>query len=472
MTMEFGKELSITTTPIPGLLVVSLPVHGDARGWFKENWQREKMVALGLPDFHPVQNNISFNETRGTTRGLHAEPWDKYVSVATGSAFGAWVDLRQGDTFGATFTIELNPSTAVFVPRGVANGFQTLEDNVAYAYLVNDHWSADAGASYRMLNLTDSQANIPWPLPHSQWEISEKDAKHPFMDEVIPFEPQRTLVIGKVGQLASALSQVLPAETTDYLDRPEIDLTSDDWSEKVNWSRYDTLINAAAFTAVDPAETDEGRELAWAINASAVAQMARLALSHDLTLIHVSSDYVFDGNHTEPATEDKALSPKSVYGASKAAGDLCVTIAPKHYLVRTSWVVGDGHNFVRTMQKLAQAGKNVQVVADQIGRLTFTQDLALFIAHLLDTQPQYGTYNLTGDGPSASWFEIAQAIYTETTGNADLVSPQSTLEYNQGAGDKLIAPRPAYSVLDLSRTKASGFNPREQFQALHEYLNA
>ena len=94
--MEFEKELRVTETNIPGLLVFDLPVHGDNRGWFKENWQRAKMTALCLPDFGPVQNNISFNAKRGVTRGIHAEPWDKYISVATGEIFGAWVDLRPG----------------------------------------------------------------------------------------------------------------------------------------------------------------------------------------------------------------------------------------------------------------------------------------------------------------------------------------------------------------------------------------
>ena len=122
---EYGKNLAVTETPIPGLVVFDLPVHGDARGWFKENWQREKMTALGLPDFGPVQNNISFNDAVGTTRGIHAEPWDKWVSVATGRIFGAWVDLREGPTFGAVYTTELDPSKAIFVPRGVGNSYQT-----------------------------------------------------------------------------------------------------------------------------------------------------------------------------------------------------------------------------------------------------------------------------------------------------------------------------------------------------------
>ena len=110
--------LQVLRTPIEGLLVVELEVHADNRGWFKENWQRAKMVELGVPDFGPVQNNMSFNTTAGATRGIHAEPWDKFVSVARGRIFGAWVDLRPGPGFGTAFTLQLGVETAVFVPRG------------------------------------------------------------------------------------------------------------------------------------------------------------------------------------------------------------------------------------------------------------------------------------------------------------------------------------------------------------------
>ena len=111
-------QLTVESTPIPGFLRLTLPVHGDNRGWFKENWQREKMVALGLPDFGPVQNNISFNDEVGVTRGIHAEPWDKYVSVATGKVFGAWVDLREGPSFGQVYTTIIEPGVAVYVRAG------------------------------------------------------------------------------------------------------------------------------------------------------------------------------------------------------------------------------------------------------------------------------------------------------------------------------------------------------------------
>ena len=136
--IEFNKDLKAEKTNIPGLIVFDIPIHGDNRGWFKENFQKEKMSKIGIPnDFIPVQNNISFNASKGVTRGIHAEPWDKYISVATGKVFGAWVDLREGENFGQVFTCQLDSSKGIFVPRGVGNSFQALEDNTTYTYLVN-----------------------------------------------------------------------------------------------------------------------------------------------------------------------------------------------------------------------------------------------------------------------------------------------------------------------------------------------
>ncbi|MEG2579038.1 MAG: dTDP-4-dehydrorhamnose 3,5-epimerase family protein, partial [Glutamicibacter sp.] len=151
--MGGAAQLRVEDSPIQGLKVVSLPVHRDERGWFKENWQREKMVAAGLPDFRPVQNNVSFNGQRGTTRGLHAEPWDKYISVLSGEIFGAWVDLRPGHGFGRLFTAQVGEGQAVFVPRGVANAFQTLASNTVYSYLVTEHWTEPARLEYSYVNL-------------------------------------------------------------------------------------------------------------------------------------------------------------------------------------------------------------------------------------------------------------------------------------------------------------------------------
>ncbi len=180
------NELTVTATAIPGFYVVNLPVHGDERGWFKENYQKAKLEALGLPPFAIVQNNVSYNVERGVTRGLHAEPWEKFISMANGRVFGAWVDLRQGDSFGQTLTLEINPGTAVFVPRGVANGFQTLDENVAYTYLVNAHWSPEA--QYTFVNAFDPALGIDWPIGQDQAIFSDKDAGHPLLKDVIPME--------------------------------------------------------------------------------------------------------------------------------------------------------------------------------------------------------------------------------------------------------------------------------------------
>lgn len=180
------SELKISKTNIAGFYVIDLPLHGDSRGWFKENYQKAKMQALGLPPFEVVQNNISFNAEKGVTRGLHAEPWEKFISVANGKVFGAWVDLRKGDGFGQVFTMEITPDKAVFVPRGVANGYQTLEKNVAYTYLVNAHWSESA--KYTHINLFDSSLKIDWPLSQQDSIVSDKDQHHPGLAEITPLE--------------------------------------------------------------------------------------------------------------------------------------------------------------------------------------------------------------------------------------------------------------------------------------------
>lgn len=465
LPLEFSKELKKTDTSIPGLIIFDLPVHGDSRGWFKENWQREKMVTLGLPDFQPVQNNISFNDNTGVTRGIHAEPWDKFVSIAKGRIFGAWVDIREDSpTYGTTFTTELDPTKAIFVPAGIANSYQTLEDNTVYTYLVNDHWSPDA--QYSFVNLADESLGINWPIPLDQAELSDKDKAHPNLAETTPVAPKKTLIVGASGQLGQALSKVLP--NAELADRNSIDIADEAVLTARRWKDYDTIINAAAYTKVDEAETDQGRKEAWLANSTAVANLARIATAANLTLIHISSDYVFDGA-AETHFETENFSPLSVYGQTKAAGDIAASQAPKHYILRTSWVIGEGNNFVRTMQSLAQKNIKPSVVNDQIGRLTFTQDLATGIKHLIDTGASYGTYNLTNEGESVSWADIAADVYELAGHERSDVTGVTTEQYYEGKAG--IAPRPLQSTLNLDKIKATGFVPREWKQALREYLD-
>lgn len=182
-----ADQLAVREVPeIPGMFVIDLVLHGDERGWFKENYQREKMEALGLPHFEAIQNNFSFNAQKGAIRGLHAEPWEKYISMAHGKVFGSWVDLRKGENFGNTFSLEITPEVAIFLPRGVANGYQALEDNVTYTYLVNAHWSPDA--KYAAVHLFDPALGINWPIPQDQAIVSEKDSNNPLLADVQPME--------------------------------------------------------------------------------------------------------------------------------------------------------------------------------------------------------------------------------------------------------------------------------------------
>lgn len=461
-------DLSVEATPIPGLLVVRLPVHGDARGWFKEAWQREKMLALGLPDFGPVQANMSFNKHRGATRGIHAEPWDKFVTVATGRVFGAWVDLREGDSYGTTFTVEVDPSVAVYVPRGVGNSYQALEDDTAYCYLVNDHYVA--GVTYPALALDDPTVAIRWPIPLAEAEVSDKDrTQNPRLDGVTPMPPRKTLITGCRGQLGRALAAVYPDATLVDLD--ELDLTDPAQLAAFPWRDYDTVLNAAAFTAVDTAETPEGRRTAWAANAAAPAALARIAAQHRLTLVHFSSDYVFDGEPVDGGhTEDEPLAPLGVYAQTKAAGDLAVATAPRHYVLRTSWVIGDGNNFVRTMRRLAEGGISPTVVDDQVGRLTFTDELARATRHLIGSGAPYGTYNVTNAGEPRTWAAYARRVFKLSGRSADDVTPISTEEYLGGRTG--ISPRPRHSVLSLAKIEATGFRPADADEALEKYLSS
>lgn len=468
--VELGKRLTAMGTPIPGLLVFDLPVHGDERGWFKENWQREKMTALGLPDFGPVQNNVSFNDAVGTTRGIHAEPWDKWVSVATGRIFAAWVDLREGPTFGAAYATELDPSRAVFVPRGVGNSYQTLEPATAYTYLVNDHWSPDA--SYSFLNLADETVGIHWPIPLQEVEISAKDRSHPRLADVTPVRPRKILVLGAGGQLGRALrSEFADEPHVEFATRSDLDVTDPLLPSARRWRDYGAIINASAFTAVDLAETDQGRRDAWAANVAGVAALCRVATENFLTLVHLSSDYVFDGTAARPYREDDPVCPLGVYGQTKAAGDAIVATVPRHYIVRTSWVIGDGKNFVSTMASLAERGADPAVVDDQHGRLTFTDDIARGIRHLLETRAPYGVYNLTGAGDPTTWAEIARGVFRLMGHDPRRVRGVSTAEYFASATTP-VAPRPRNSVLDLAKIGATGFVAKDAWGSLARYVSA
>ncbi|GAY09203.1 NAD(P)-dependent oxidoreductase [Pseudonocardia sp. N23] len=275
----------------------------------------------------------------------------------------------------------------------------------------------------------------------------------------------KVLILGAGGQVGRALAAALPSAVA--LSRADFDITGT--GPEPDWAGFDVVVNAAAHTDVDGAQTPDGRVATWRANAVGPATLADRARRHGFTLVHFSTEYVFDGGKAAPYVEDDPVAPLSAYGAAKAAGDLAVAGAGRHYLLRPTWVVGEGRNFVATMLGLAGRGIAPTVVADQIGRPTFAPDLASAVLHLLSTDAPHGTYHVTGGGDPASWADVARAVFA-AAGRDDLaVTDTTTAEYFAGKPD--VAPRPLNSVLDLAKAHAVGVATPDWNSRLARYVS-
>lgn len=272
------------------------------------------------------------------------------------------------------------------------------------------------------------------------------------------------LIVGANGQLGKALQAKYP--NARAVDITELDITDRKAVESFNWSKIKVILNAAAYTNVDGAESSEGKVLAQKVNVEAVANLVNVAKKNDITLVHISTDYVFDGSKS-PHKEDEPFSPLGVYGQTKAGGDKEVIKSPKHYLLRTSWVIGEGKNFVRTMLELGQKGINPKVVSDQIGRLTFTSTLVDAIDHLLSSHLPYGIYNVSNEGEPTSWADITREIY-KIAGLPNTVSDITTADYYKDKPEA--AKRPFLSTLDLAKIESTGFRPNDWQVNLEKYV--
>src|SRR3989344_4267077 len=211
-------------------------------------------------------------------------------------------------------------------------------------------------------------------------------------------DDSKFLILGANGQLGRALQAKYP--NAKAADVAELDITNSEAVKNYGWSSVTTILNAAGYTNVDGAETPEGEALARKINDEAVGYLADIANQKDLILVHISTDYVFDGSR-KVHTEDEEVKPLGIYGKTKAAGDKKAAKADKHYIVRTSWLIGDGANFLRAILAAAKDRTELKVVADQFGRPTFTVELVRIIDFLLRTKAPYGTYNASNGGETA-----------------------------------------------------------------------
>ncbi len=270
----------------------------------------------------------------------------------------------------------------------------------------------------------------------------------------------RALVVGAAGQLGTDLLAVLGGSARG-LTRAELDVTDGaavraavgDWALAVrDLPGPLTVFNAAAWTNVDGAEADE--DAAYAANAAAPAHLATAATAVGARLVHVSTDYVFAGDATEPYDVDAPTAPRSAYGRTKLAGEEAVrSLAPDSYVVRTAWVYGaTGGNFVKTMARLERERPTLRVVDDQRGSPTWSRDLATGLVELARVRPPGGVYHCTNAG-EATWHDLARAVFEELGADPARVEPCSTEEFPRPA------PRPAYSVLSGAAWERAGLAP-------------
>lgn len=284
----------------------------------------------------------------------------------------------------------------------------------------------------------------------------------------------RFLITGAGGQLGADLLRVLagtPHEAVG-LTRAELDVADPAAVEKaVADVRPDIVLNAAAYTAVDAAETDEAT--AAAVNVQGPANLARVCALHGsgpgwagsgIGVVHVSTDYVFAGDATTPYEVDAPTGPRSAYGRTKLAGEqeLRRLLPERSWVVRTAWVYGEtGGNFVRTMVRLAGERETVDVVDDQRGSPTWSRDLAGGLVALATSAAPPGVYHCTNAGET-TWHGLARAVFAEIGADPDRVRPTSTGAFPRPA------PRPAYSVLSLRGWTAAGLPPPRPWRdALH-----
>jgi dTDP-4-dehydrorhamnose reductase len=260
----------------------------------------------------------------------------------------------------------------------------------------------------------------------------------------------RIAVLGGKGMLGQALAVALAGRgwETQTFGSTDADVTLPQDCRRIA-DGADAVVNAAAFTRVDDAETDEAE--AFRVNATGPALLGRACARSGTRLVQISTDYVFDGTADSPYAEDAPMQPRSAYGRSKAAGEWAVRAElPTAYVVRTAWLYGRGGNsFAATILRLATEHETVAVVDDQRGQPTTTRDVAQFVADLLAQNAPAGIYHATSEGET-TWYGFARALFADAGLDPERVVPTSTASFPRPA------PRPAYSVLGHERSVAAG----------------
>ena len=270
---------------------------------------------------------------------------------------------------------------------------------------------------------------------------------------------------GQVGQSFYKLKDQYPNHKIEFASKTELDISDGSAvNDYLSNGQYDWVINCAAYTKVDLAETES--DLCYTINEQGAKNLAQSAHVINANIVHLSSDYVYHSNFGQPFRESDFTNPQSVYAKSKLAGEeVIANECPAHYIIRTSWVYAEhGNNFIRTMLRLGLERDNLNVVCDQIGAPTYAQDIVQMIFTLIENNDTpYGTYNFANSGQT-TWYNLTRAIHINE-GIDCLVTPIRTDEYPTAAA------RPPYSMMDLSKIQdALGIEIRDWEDALKDCL--
>ena len=461
--------MRIDTTPLDGVLIIRPDVFRDGRGFFLETFQAER---YGL-DWQFVQDNHS-RSRRGVLRGsalpgMHS-PQGKLVRVARGRVFDVAVDI--------------DPSSPTFRQHvGIE-----LDDEVAHAALHPARLRAWLLRALRHRRLRVQVHGVLRPRGRARRALGRPRNRHRLADcgtdrvdggraesDALGL-PQfmRVLVTGCEGQVGAELAALSDGDfRVSAFGRAALDITDDTQiAHRLDDVRPDLLVNCAAYTAVDQAEDEP--DLAHAVNATAVGALGKASAERGVAIVHLSTDYVFDGQKTGPYTEDDAPSPLGVYGATKLAGERALAAAnERHIVLRVSWVFGSlGRSFVDTILRLAKERDELTVVDDQVGAPSPAGAIADAIRRIAGralAHEVWGTYHYSTK-PPLSWCAFARRIVDYAVA-AELLDKRPVIRPIKSDEWPTKAPRPANSRLDSTRLQvAFSLAPQPWDPHLHDYV--
>lgn len=460
---------------------------GDERGYYESFFVSDDLKEFGITN--RIEQAAESKSVKGTVRGLHfqQDPYAqaKLVRCVQGGVLDVVVDLRKDSkTYKQWTSVELTPENGnmLYVPRGFAHGFVSLQNDSKFQYLVDSKYmpSLEDGILW-----SDPEINIDWQFEKygiTEPIISGKDQVRHTVAESAPeyYKHKRYLVTGYNGQLGyDVVRELNKRGIYDILalDVKEMDITDRDIVKKIIGEyRPEYVIHCAAYTQVDKAE--ENPELARKINVEGTKNIADACSEIGSKLVYISTDYVFDGSLSiddmyEPDDETK---PLNVYGQTKYDGELAALKNPNTFIVRTAWVFGlNGNNFIKTMLGLSEKYNEVKVVNDQIGSPTYTVDLAKSIVDMIHTD-KYGIYHITNDG-FCSWADFASYILKDTNTKVIGVSTEEYYrpKYEDASKNGItlhIAERPKVSKLSKYKLVNNGFSMTPSWEnAVDRYID-